>query len=260
MTDAVLAGFDRTTFTHNGKTRPVFSAGSGPGVIVIHEVPGITPEVARFATWVVEAGFRVAMPSLFGAPGKPKSTGYILGSFARACISREFNCLAAERSSPVTDWLRALCRAVHAECGGLGVGAVGMCLTGNFALSLMVEPSMMAPVLSQPSLPLPVGNRRRGALHLSPADLATAKERTRQGVRILGLRFDTDPACPGARFARLREEFGAGFEAIEIPGHFAATKMRHSVLTNDLVDEVGHPTVAARDRVLTFLAAQLKPA
>ena len=95
MTDHILHDFARAHFTHDGKTRPLFLAGVGPGVIVIHEVPGITPEVVRFARWVVDAGFRVAMPSLFGVPGKPKSTGYILASFARACISREFRCLAA---------------------------------------------------------------------------------------------------------------------------------------------------------------------
>lgn len=256
MSDADLAGFDCSTFSHGGKTRPVFSAGDGPGVIVIHEIPGITPEVARFARWVVDAGFHVVMPSLFGEPGKPKSTGYILGSFARACISREFRCLAANRASPVTDWLRALCRDLHADQGGPGVGAIGMCLTGNFALSLMMEPAMMAPVLAQPSLPLPLGSARKKALHLSPEQLSTAKSRD---IPILGMRFDTDPACPPARFERLRAEFGARFEAIEIPARFAATSMRHSVLTNDLVDEAGHPTIAARDRVLSFLAERLKP-
>ena len=163
MSGADLAGFDRSTFSHGGQTRPVFSAGNGPGVIVIHEIPGITPEVSRFARWVVDAGFHVVMPSLFGVPGKPKSTGYILGSFARACISREFRCLAANRASPVTDWLRALCRDLHAEQGGPGVGAIGMCLTGNFALSLMMEPAMMAPVLAQPSLPLPLGSAKESA-------------------------------------------------------------------------------------------------
>jgi dienelactone hydrolase len=252
----MLDGFDHQTFTHDGRTLPVFRAGSGPGVIVIHEIPGITPEVVRFARWVVDAGFSVAMPSLFGTPGRPKSTAYILGSFARACISREFHVLAAHRASPITEWLRALCRQMHAECGGPGVGAVGMCLTGNFALSLMMEPAMMAPVLSQPSLPLPLGGARKRALHLSPEQLAAAKARD---IPVLALRFDTDPACPGARFARLREEFGHRFEAIEIPEKFAATKMRHSVLTNDLIDESGQPTAAARDRVLAFFAERLNP-
>lgn len=251
----MLPGFVQSNFEHDGRRLPVFRAGDGPGVIVIHEVPGITPEVARFARWVVDAGFHVVMPSLFGVPGKPKSSSYILGAFARACISREFHLLASESASPVTEWLRGLCRAVHAETGGRGVGAVGMCLTGNFALSLMMEPAMMAPVLSQPSLPLPLGGARKRGLHLSPDQLAAAKAR---GVPLLGLRFDTDPACPPERFDRLRQEFGEAFEAIEIPARHAATKMRHSVLTNDLIDEAGQPTAAARDRVLAFLTENLK--
>lgn len=251
----MLRDFAETSFEHAGRKRPVYRAGEGPGVIVVHEIPGITPEVARFAKWVVEAGFHVVMPSLFGTPGKPKSAGYILGAFARACISREFHMLASDAASPITEWLRALCRVVHEEQGGRGVGAVGMCLTGNFALSLMMEPAMMAPVLSQPSLPLPLGAARKRGLHVSPEQLAAAQARS---VPVLGLRFDTDPACPRERFERLREAFGARFEAIEIPARHAATKMRHSVLTNDLIDEAGQPTAAARDRVLAFLAENLK--
>lgn len=252
----MLPDFEEASFSHEGRTLPVVRSGNGPGVIIIHEIPGITPEVARFAGWVVEAGFHVVLPSLFGVPGKPKSAGYIAGAFARACISREFHVLAAERSSPITNWLRALCRAVHEERGGRGVGAVGMCLTGNFALSLMMEPAMMAPVLSQPSLPLPLGGRRKAALHVSATELDLAKARE---IPVLGLRFDSDPACPAERFDRLRLEFGDNFEAIEIPARHAATKMRHSVLTNDLIDEAGQPTAAARDRVLAFLTEQLKP-
>ena len=256
MGDPILSGFDRDSFSHGEKTRPLFRAGDGPPVIVIHEIPGITPEVARFAKWVVEAGFHAVIPSLFGVPGKPKTTGYILNSFARTCISREFKCLSTNQASPVTEWLRALCRTLHDQRGGVGVGAVGMCLTGNFALSLMLEPSMMAPVLSQPSLPLPLGTARKRALHLSGEQLEEAKARD---VPVLSLRFDADPACPADRFDTLRREFGQRFEAIEIPGHHAATRMRHSLLTNDLVDKTGHPTVAARDRVLAFLTERLKP-
>ena len=143
-----LTGFTERSFTHDGKTRPVYWRGSGPGVVIMHEIPGITPQVARFAEWVADAGFSAVMPQMFGVPGKPISTGYIVKEIARACISREFSVLAAHQSSPITDWLRALCRSVHTELGGRGVGAIGMCLTGNFALSLMMEPCLMAPVLS----------------------------------------------------------------------------------------------------------------
>jgi dienelactone hydrolase len=169
--------------------------------------------------------------------------------------------LAADASSPITDWLRALCRRAHAECGGRGVGALGMCLTGNFALALMVDPSVRAPVLSQPSLPLPLGAARRAGLHLAPADLERVRERAAGGCGVLGLRFTHDPLCPAERFARLRRELGAGFEAIEIdsgPGNpHGIRRVAHSVLTEDLVDETGHPTRQALDRVLGFFRERL---
>jgi len=239
----------------------VYRRGSGPGVIVIHEVPGITPEVARFARWVADDGFTVFMPHLFGTPGKPFSTPYVLAQLARACVSREFAVLARRGSSPVTDWLRALCRHAHGVCGGPGVGALGMCITGNFALALMVDESVMAPVLSQPSLPLPVSASHRSALHLSDADLAVVKRRAQAGCGVLGLRFSHDFMCPRARFVRLREELGSGFEAIEIdsgPGNPSGIpKKAHSVLTQDLVDEAGHPTRAALERVLGMFRERL---
>jgi dienelactone hydrolase len=256
-----LDGFETTSFAHDGRTRTVYRRGGGPAVVVIHEIPGITPEVARFGGWVADAGFTAFLPHLFGTPGKPLGVPYVLGQMARACISREFSVLARGESSPITDWLRALCRHAHRECGGPGVGAVGMCLTGNFALSLMVDAPVMAPVLSQPSLPFPVSRSHRAALHLSDADLALVKERARQGCGVLGLRFTHDPLCPGERFERLRDELGAGFEGIEIdsgPGNPNGLKRTaHSVLTTDLVDRAGHPTREACDRVLALFRERL---
>jgi dienelactone hydrolase len=256
-----LDGFTDFTFSHDGAPRTVYRRGAGPGVVVIHEIPGITPEVAAFGARVAGAGFTAFLPHLFGTPGKPLSAPYIAGQMARACVSREFHVLARRGSSPITDWLRALCRHVHAECGGPGVGAVGMCLTGNFALALMVDEAVMAPVLSQPSLPLPVTRSHRAALHLSDADLAIVKRRVQAGCPVLGLRFTADPLCPGDRFATLRRELGAGFEGIEIDSSrgnpHGIKRTAHSVLTTDLVDRDGHPTRAALDRVLALFRARL---
>jgi dienelactone hydrolase len=257
-----LEGFEAFPFTHAGVTRDVYRRGSGPGVVVIHEIPGITPEVARFGRRVADAGFTAFLPHLFGTPGRPLSNAYVLGQMARACVSREFAVLARRESSPVTDWLRALCRHAHERCRGPGVGALGMCLTGNFALALMVDESVMAPVLSQPSLPFPVSASHRAALHVSDADLAAAKGRAQLGCGVLGLRFTRDPLCPPERFERLRRELGPGFEAIEIdsgPGNpHGIPRTAHSVLTKDLVDEAGHPTHVALERVLAFFRERLR--
>jgi dienelactone hydrolase len=242
--------------------RVVFRRGQGPGVVVMHELPGITPPVADFAVRVSDAGFTVYLPCLFGTPGKPLSGGYVLQQLARVCISREFRLLAKKKSSPVTDWLRALCRHVHGQCGGPGVGAVGMCLTGGFALSLMMDSSVLAPVLSQPSLPLPVTPSHRCALGISDQELATVKRRVEAGERVLGLRFSRDWKCPNERFETLRRELGAGFEALEIdssPGNpYGIKPSAHMVLTGDFVDQEGHPTRAAMERVIAFLQERLR--
>jgi dienelactone hydrolase len=256
-----LSGFEESTFTHDGRSRTVYRRGTGPGVVIVHEIPGLHPGVADFGRRVAEEGFTAVLPVLFGTTGRPVTPGYIAGQMLRACISREFWLLSRNASSPITDWLRALCRDVYARCGGRGVGALGMCLTGNFALALMVDPCVMAPVLSQPSLPFPVSRSHRAALHVSPGDLAVVKQRAAAGCTVLGLRFTRDPACPGERFETLRRELGAGFEAIEIdssPGNpHGIPRTAHSVLTVDLVDREGHPTRAALDRVLSLFRERL---
>jgi len=256
-----LSDYTRFSFSYGETTRDIYQRGTGPGVVIMHEIPGMTPPVIAFADRVVDAGFTVYLPHLFGTPGQAFSIPYALGQMARACVSREFSVLASRQSSPITDFLRALCRKVHEDLGGKGVGALGMCLTGNFALALMVDDVVMAPVLSQPSLPLPVGTERRSGIHVSDEELAIIKRRTEAGVTVLGLRFTRDPACPGERFERLRQELGDGFESIEIdssPGNpYGIPAKAHSVLTLDLVDQEGHPTRKALDRVLEFFRERL---
>ncbi len=259
-----LDGFEDFAFEHpasGGLTRQVFKAGSGPGVIVIPEIPGIHPGVIEFAQRLVDDGYTVYVPSILGRPGKDATGSEIGRSFARACVAREFAVLA-DRTSPIAHWLRALAGRALAECGGPGVGAIGMCFTGGFALAMAVDPAVLAPVLSQPSLPLPLGGKRKKALGLDPADVSAVKERTRGGLCVLGLRFTGDKACPPERFQTLRETLGDAFEGIEIdssPGNAHGIKPRaHSVLTVDLVDEAGHPTRAALERVKEFLGQQLR--
>jgi len=261
----LLREYESTTFEYEGVRRPLFIRGSGPGIVVMHEIPGIYPAVIEFAERLVKAGYRVYLPELLGETEREFSNGYMLKSMARACIAKEFHVLASRRSSPITNWLRALARKAHAECGGPGIGCIGMCLTGNFGLAMMVDEAVMAPVLSQPSLPFPFGAERRRALHVSDEDLEVIRDRVRnRGCKVLGLRFTADPLCPPERFERLREELGEGFEAIEIDsskGNAAGIpKMSHSVVTKDLVDEEGHPTREALDRVLSFFAERLQPA
>ncbi|MDH4171909.1 MAG: dienelactone hydrolase family protein [Acidimicrobiia bacterium] len=256
-----LEDFEETDFTHGGRKRLVYSRGTGPAVVVMSEIPGITPLVADFARHVVERGCTVFMPVLFGTPGKPPTGPYAIGSLVRSCVSRDFHALALAEPSPVTVWLRALAADAHRQCGGPGVGAVGMCLTGNFALAMMVDDRVVAPVLSQPSLPFPIGAKRKRDLHISADDLTVVKDRVAQGACVLGLRFTADPMVPTERFERLRQELGDGFISVEIDsskgnphGHRRAA---HSVLTEDLIDQPGQPSRAALRQVLDFLADRL---
>ncbi len=258
----LIDGFDLQEVTFQSKTHPVCRAGSGPGVIVIHEVPGITPPVADFSRRVVDRGFTVLMPSLFGTVGKPATIPYSISSMMRACVSREFHCLATAEASPITTWLRALARQTHEELGGPGVGVIGMCLTGGFGLAMMVDDSVAAPVLSQPASPLPFGKARQAALGLSEADLAAVRKRAEEGCQVLGLRFTSDAAVRRSRFEALSNLLGDNFIAVEIDsskGNLHGIKRSaHSVLTEELVDEPGHPTRDALDTVLTFFDDRLK--
>lgn len=257
----VLEDFEVTGFEALGARRDVYRLGDGPCVLVVSEIPGITPNVAAFARRVAARGMSVAMPHLFGDDGRAPTTGYLLRSLAQVCISREFTILATGRSSPVVEWLRALARDEHARCGGPGVGVVGMCLTGNFALAMLADAPVVAPVLAQPSLPFSIGARRAADVGCSAAELAAAKKKVRDGTEVLGLRFTGDPAVKPARFESLRRELGEGFLAIELdstPGNpYGHRKGAHSTLTEDLVDRPGSPTMAALERVLDFLASKL---
>jgi dienelactone hydrolase len=256
-----IRGFDLTSFSALDKTRDVYRRGTGRAVIVMAEIPGITPTVSAFARRVADAGFSVYMPQLFGIPNRVESRGYVTSSILRVCISREFKVLSANESSPIVDWLRALAREAHQQCGGKGVGAVGMCLTGNFSLAMMLNAPIIAPVLSQPSLPFSLSKSLSGALHVSKQEIAAAHEKIdHHGARILALRFKGDPMCKAERFSRLRKEFGDAIEIVEIEDQFANPKTKpppHSVLTRHLIDETGQPTRAALDRTLAFFREQL---
>jgi dienelactone hydrolase len=258
---AALHGFEVEPFTAEGKTRDLYRTGSGPAVIVMSEVPGITPLVAEFGRKVADIGCTAVLPHMFGVPGKAPTVGYGLQTMLHACISHEFWMLAADRTSPITVWLRALARAEHERCGGPGVGAVGMCLTGGFALAMMVDEVLVAPVLSQPSLPAPMGASRKRDLGISNEDLAKVKQRAEAGVDVLGLRFTGDGLCPPERFERLRQELGEHFIAVELDssggnphGH---PKQAHSVLTEHLQDSPGTPTRQALEQVLDFYRERL---
>ncbi|MBT9455267.1 MAG: dienelactone hydrolase family protein [Burkholderiaceae bacterium] len=265
-----LEDFEARDISLGGASKVVHVAGTGPAVIVMTEMPGISPQVARFSRWVRDAGFTVYMPSLFGRDGAVPAAAEGMAIMQKACVSAEFRAFAnkkgANKASPVTLWLRALARLVHAECGGPGVGAIGMCFTGNFALTMMLEPSMLAPVLCQPSLPFddPAG------LEIAPEELAAVRSRLEQDdLTALAYRFDGDRYCKAERFAAYAAALGDRFVARILPDSAAnrtdlppffeqVVASPHSVVTTHLIDEAGQPTLAARDEILSFFRMRLQ--
>jgi len=262
--DDPLEDFEPRTITLEDVAKVVHVSGSGPAVIVMTEMPGISPHVARFSRWVRDAGFTVYMPSLFGRDGAVPAAEEGTAVFRRACVSAEFRAFGANRSSPVTQWLRALARLAHEQCGGPGVGAIGMCFTGNFALTMMLEPAMLAPVLSQPSLPLdePAG------IEMAPQELAAVRARLeREELTVLAYRFKGDRFCRAERFAAYSQALGERFRGRVLPDSAAnrdpapffadVVASPHSVVTAHLIDEAGQPTIVARDEILAFFGERL---
>jgi dienelactone hydrolase len=239
----VMDGWVAGEHTASGVTHATYRKGSGPGVVLVAEIPGITEDLVKLADEIIAEGLTVVLPHLFGEVPSPDSPRAVIGSIARACVNREFNKLRLRQTSPIADWLRSLARELHAELGGPGVGALGMCFAGGFALAMMVDDAVAAPVLAQPSLPFAIGRARAADLNLSPGDLAKVKERAAAGCQVLGLRYAQDLAT-GTRFETLSREIGDAFIRVEFPGR------KHSTLTVHRQDE-------AVERVLSFFREKL---
>jgi len=257
-----LKDFQASQVTLLGVTREVFRLGDGPCIIIIPEIPGITPEHAVLARRIASHGYTTVTPSVFGTPGKPMTNSYAASSIMKGCVSKEFAAFAIGSTRPITLWLRALAESEHDKCGGPGVGVIGMCFTGGFGLAMMLSDSVIAPVLSQPSLPLPISAARRSDIGIAPEDLKSIQIKTAAGACVMGLRFTEDRAVPAERFAGLREALGDAFISIEIDSSEGNAngikKSAHSVLTHDFVDDPSHPTHEAFSKVLDFFAARLQ--
>ncbi|MFJ8914173.1 dienelactone hydrolase family protein [Amycolatopsis sp. NPDC102389] len=262
--DDAITDFSHRPLGVDGVTKTVHVAGSGPGVVLMPEMPGISPDVLRFARWVRDAGFTVYVPSLFGIDGAYPTAEAGAEVVRRACVSAEFRAFAGGGTSPVTHWLRGLARIAHAECGGPGVGAIGLCFTGNFALTMALEPAVIAPVVNHPSLPLD----DPGVLELGDEDAAELRDRiSRDGLKVLAYRFEGDRWCTGQRFAAYQALLGDAFDGRVLPDDAANTApppffrdvvgTPHSVVTAHLVDAEGHPTLRAKDEILAFLTERL---
>jgi dienelactone hydrolase len=248
----------QSIFEHDGISHSVFKAGSGPGVLLMHELPGMTPEFWRLANWLSEH-FTVWAPDLFGHSETPTKPSLAKLTF-KACISREINLFKNNDPGPVTQWLRALSRDLHTEVGGKGIGTIGMCMTGNFALTLALDPWVTAPVTSQPGIPASsLLTKRDGGLQMTKVE---RKALAAAGTDVMGLRFAGDKLCKAARFDAIREVVGPDrFQehviADEHRNPDGPLKYPHSVLTADLVDADNSITKQKLLEVITFLKERI---
>lgn len=248
-----LSAYQKSVFTADTRegrsiSHDVYSRGSGSPVVLIQELPGIGQETLRLADKLVDAGHEVVMPHLFGPLGKTSIGGNLLRVM---CMRKEFRLMATDASSPVSDWLRFLCREVRDSRGVSGVGVIGMCLTGNFAITLIGDDSVLAAVASQPAMPF----FKQGALHMSPQEIARSREALETHGPMLVLRFEDDPLSTVEKSDCIHRTFNDdGQERVKeivLPGK------GHSVLTLDFVDEAGHPTHEALENVLAYFAEKL---
>lgn len=260
-----LPGFISFDFADSGYRHKVYKKGdgTGPGVLVIQELPGILPETIEFAERLHQDGYTVYMPHLFGAINV--KGGQPLKNLAKLCVSFEFRMLATQRKSPVTDWLRALATLIQAETGG-PIAAIGMCFTGSFALALMIDDTIAAPVVCQPGhVDGMFTKTQRGTIGITEEEMGVAVQRAeRDDLPVMGFRFTNDVICPKARFDYLSDLFGERFRRFEIDSSlFNQHKIplkAHAVFTADYVDTAGHPTRKAYETLLDFLSERLSPA
>lgn len=248
----MIKGFEKSQFSSDamdGKPAAydVYTKGEGPVVVVIQELPGIGMETIRLADRLVDAGFRVVLPHLFGPLGRLSFVGNLARIF---CMRREFSIFAKNQSSPIVEWLKALCQDCREKYDVPGVGVIGMCLTGNFAISLMADDAVLAGVASQPSLPL----FSQKSLHMSDEEIAKARKRLEQHGPMLAFRFSGDKLCTETKFDAINDAFNDDQERVKLntlPGN------KHALLTVHFINEQGSPTENALDDIFDYFGDRL---
>ena len=111
--------------------RPVYWCGSGPPVIVLHEIPGATPELFRFAYRIAQTGFTAFVPILFGEANHPAARGRTRWSSSHACACGASSACWPPTARPRSRRGRATGELVRGRLGGPGIGAVSLCVTGS---------------------------------------------------------------------------------------------------------------------------------
>lgn len=242
-----LRKFSSDAMGGNSVEFDIYEKGEGPIIIILQELPGIDQETIKFADKMVAYGFRVVMPHLFGPLGKFAIAGNLVRLF---CIRREFNLFAKKQTSPIVAWLKALCRDAQQRYNVKGVGVIGMCLTGNFAISLMADDSVLASVASQPSLPM----FSQKSLHMSDQDVSQISERLDEHGPMLSYRFAGDVLCTAAKFDAIDGAFNRDKERIKLT---TVHGNKHAMLTAHFINEEGSSTQKVLDEIVAYFSKKL---
>ena len=253
-------GFQKILCQTEKGLEEVYVSGKGPNVILLPESPGAHEGVFELGRELAKTGLCIHIMILFGDVNTPYSKIKAAKFVTKACLSKEFTMLSRHRRSPMSERVRAYGRKLYSDRKE-PLGIVGMCITGNFALACLAEPWMLAPVLSQPSLPIAIGSNRAKSLNTPESDLHAGA--TRKELELMGLRFTHDVMCPKLRFDSLNKRFNERFISIEIDSSpknpYQIPTTAHSVLTVDRITKAGHPTEEALKSVVRFLHKKLGP-
>ena len=259
--DDDLHGFDKKNLQADGMRFDYLVSQTGlEPVILMHELPSITPQVMYFARVITGAGFKVYLPSFLGRPGKVPNLIDQGWAVTQACVRSEFGALVSgDQTRRAVKWVRALAQTASGGRPG-SVGVIGLCLTGGFALAAAVDPAVGAAMACEPSLPV----KHDSHIDLSPENQRALRARLDQdAVGALVYRFEGDVLSPCPRLRRYGETLGPRLRSRCIPDTAADPEFKsrydhHSVMTNHLLEGPGSLTQAARDELIAVLQWRLR--
>ncbi len=221
-------------------------------ILLLHELPGMTPECLILATNLAADGFTVHVPLMFGKPDQNQT----FWNSVRLLFNPKWNLYHKHRTSAIAGDLRKLTQEISQQHQQKPMAVIGMCLTGSLPLALLSEPNVMLVVLSQPATPLwRFTFDQRAALALSPCDLRFAEKRVaKENIKVIGLRFAADRICQAQRFENLQYCFGTNFLDWTIPLRDCPPDQPHSVLCENYDNTEGSATRSRLETLKQHLA------
>ena len=226
-----MQGFEKFPFEgpllpSQSRSFDVYVKGQGKPILLLQELPGIDASTIALVDRLNLAGYRVYLPHFLGKIGKNRPT--MNGLYMVFCMRKEFNAFSQFKLSPIANWMRALCKNIRTMEKSSGVGVIGMCLTGNFAMALMADEAVIAGISCQPSLP----HKKDVGLHMSPKETADARQGMKDKGGVLVMSYDQDVLCPLTRIKEIDSTFKPFVQIKTFKGE------GHSTLTSDGADGV----------------------